>query len=767
MESASLYAERLGWAVVPIHSLRSDGACSCAKGPACGKSAAKHPRLNDWVAQATEDLQRVAEWQAAWPTGNIGIATGEVSGFFALDVDPDKGGFESLARLEAEHGKLPRTVQQRTGSGGAHYLFLMPEGVELTNTAGRLGPGLDTRGNGGQIVVAPSRSAKGQYAWVNSPWDTDVAEAPAWLLSLLRRPSARSTSAAQGATARGYFPPASPAVLQSAREALEEHGPAPARENGEGGGQHTIQAAAILTHDFALSEEEAWPLLCEWNESNPTPWDTEISGPEGLRERLRRGAKYGKAEYGCRRSMDAVAAARKRIEDWRAAGPHTDEGMQQLVESIRPLAAISGDPTKHAIIQKELAGATGLGVKALGLPRPVKPAVPRVVSTEAASLTAYGLMLGPGGAAHSNMDNAVRVLEHEKKPIYFEEFSQRIMFDGREWSDADDLELMRHMQASLGLAKMTQQTVRQAVEHYAQARSRDVVKEAFVGLVWDCTPRLDGFLSRVYGTPDSAYTRAVSANFWKGLVARATRPGCKLDTMVVLEGAQGIRKSTSLQEIVTAHFFAEASESPSTKDFFMLLQGKLLVEVGEMDSFSRADVAAVKRVLSCATDRYRAPYARTSKDYPRRGVFAGTTNRSDWARDETGARRFWPVACVRADVEYIRANRLQLFAEALARVEAGESWHEVPETEARQEQEKRRPGDPWETHIAQFLAETVPQAATVRVPDVLSGALGLERHRQDKHAEMRAAAILACLGWHKRDVWADGRKQRVWERPAV
>ncbi len=159
MKAAHVYAEKLRWAVVPLHDV-AGGACSCGKSDC--PSGGKHPRLRQWQDLATADLATVQGWQAQFPSGNIGIATGSISGFFALDVDPDKGGDETLDALLREHGALPPTVTAQTGSGGRHYLFRLPPGLDLRNSAHKLGRGLDTRGDGGQIVVAPSVSARGK-----------------------------------------------------------------------------------------------------------------------------------------------------------------------------------------------------------------------------------------------------------------------------------------------------------------------------------------------------------------------------------------------------------------------------------------------------------------------------------------------------------------------------------------------------------------------------------------------------------------------------
>jgi hypothetical protein len=367
MKAAPVYARELNWRVVPLHDVTS-GVCSCSKGAEC-RTAGKHPRIRDWETLASNDLGVIAEWVDRWPSGNLGIATGEASGFFVLDVDPEHGGDATLEALEAVQGPLPKTVQAQTGSGGTHYLFRIPAGTTITNSAGKVGKGLDVRGDGGQIVVAPSISSKGPYRWTHAPFDTEIADAPPWLLEKLSAaPERKSQAPGVDITLRGTFPAASPEVLDEARQALELHGPA---IDGDGGGLHAVTAASILTHDFALTDEEAWPLFVEWNETNDPPFDADddSNSEDSLRERLRRGRKYGKREYGCKRALDSVESAKKVIADWQTAGA-VESQMWEVIERVRKLSAHSGDTAKRAVMARELTAATGVPIRDLSIPAP-------------------------------------------------------------------------------------------------------------------------------------------------------------------------------------------------------------------------------------------------------------------------------------------------------------------------------------------------------------------------------------------------------------
>lgn len=282
----------------------------------------------------------------------MGLLTGER--FWVLDIDPAKGGAESLAALESQHGPLPATWTQRTGSGGTHYLFSLPD-FTVTNTVERVGKGIDTRGVGGQIVVAPSVTAKGPYSWASGPWgSTPLAPAPAWLLERVASKT-HAPAVERVHSGRGHFPPAGPEVIAAARAALERHGPA---IEGSGGDQHTFVACALLSHDYALTEVEAWPLLEEWNDECQPPWD------EGeLRAKLRGSERYASGPYGAKRTMDAKATALKMIADWQQV---PDGDPTELVKRVRELTF--EDPVDREQVIRDLQAATGVKPKALAIP---------------------------------------------------------------------------------------------------------------------------------------------------------------------------------------------------------------------------------------------------------------------------------------------------------------------------------------------------------------------------------------------------------------
>jgi hypothetical protein len=192
---AALEYARQGWPVFPLHT-PIKGRCSCGN-PKCGKTTGKHPRTLHGLKDATTSEAVIREWWEKWPDANIGILTGEPSGLVVLDVDPAKGGEESLAALERTYGPLPKTVETITGGGGRHLLFNHP-GVRIKSSTGVLAPGLDIRADGGYIVAPPSLHLSGRLYTLEAEHSLDemaLAPMPDWLLSKLTEPQYR-----QGAT---------------------------------------------------------------------------------------------------------------------------------------------------------------------------------------------------------------------------------------------------------------------------------------------------------------------------------------------------------------------------------------------------------------------------------------------------------------------------------------------------------------------------------------------------------------------------------------
>lgn len=269
-------------------------------------------------------------------------------------------------------------------------------------------------------------------------------------------------------------------------------------------------------------------------------------------------------------------------------------------------------------------------------------------------------------------------------------------------------------------AKVPKGMVFDAMMKLSMKNKYDSAKDYVTGLKWDNVARLDTWLCSTYGVEDNKYHRAVASNWMKGMVKRIIDPGCKFDYVMVLEGKQGAKKSMSLN-ILGGSWYVETTMSTDSKDFFMQFHGKVIVEFSEGETLSRTEVKRMKAIITTQSDKYRPPYERVSKDFPRRCVFAMTTNQDEYLKDETGNRRWFPVRVVKdeADTDWLKEHRDQLFAEAYHRLVAlKETIWEFPKEESIIEQNARRIKDPNEDLIIEWYwnALTDQQRAEGIVP---------------------------------------------------
>lgn len=260
--------------------------------------------------------------------------------------------------------------------------------------------------------------------------------------------------------------------------------------------------------------------------------------------------------------------------------------------------------------------------------------------------------------------------------------------------------------------------------------SFDPLRDYLEGLEWDGCPRVDGWLTYYAGAEHKPYTNVVGRRFLISAVARALSPGKKVDTMLILEGKQGKGKSTAVRALFGPDFFTDEISDIGSKDASQEMQGVWCVEIAEMDKFNTASINQVKKFLSKQEDRYRPPYGKTVVRAPRRTVFVGTMNPDGVAylRDQTGARRFWPVTIGdKIAVEDIENDRDQIWAEALHIYRTGEAWWMQDEDQEAvvAEQDRRTDRDIWVGMLARelqgrslFREEEAVQALKIRTQDV-------------------------------------------------
>ena len=352
--------------------------------------------------------------------------------------------------------------------------------------------------------------------------------------------------------------------------------------------------------------------------------------------------------------------------------------------------------------------------------------------------------------------NLMKILENDanwKGRLRFDEFRQGVTDREAEWADHNTIELKAWLEQTWITGEVKTGVVREAVETVARRHAYHPVKEWLTGLQWDQEDRIPAFFADHCGVPISPYSCAVAHSFFVSAVARIFQPGCKVDTMVVLEGAQGLGKSKLVQALFGSRWHCDITQEPGSLDFYQNMRGKWIGEFSELSAMGKADQNKVKQALTQTHDTYRASYGHYSRTYPRQFVFAGNTNKAEYLADETGARRYLPIECTEINPEAVEAIREQLWAEAVHRYRAGEKWWDIPDAE--REQERRYQMDSWQELIQPWLAGKTK----VLISEVLSEALQIKADRHDRSAQTRVGNILRRLQWlPKRETGEDRRR---------
>ena len=488
-----------------------------------------------------------------------------------------------------------------------------------------------------------------------------------------------------------------------------------------------------------------------------------------------------------------LAWAKPRLHTWPWAGPEPEPApIRTLVEAVADEPGVRPATDEDANFVPDAAPEPS--------PEPARPApeveilpprgIPEADTNFSPSLftTWERLQLSclKNGQPHINLDNVYRFLCNEKSFVdylWYDEFHEEVftqydpvtherLAKPRPWNDGDELILLNYLQRHVGLTKMPLLTVQQGVALYSRNHVRNEPKEWLKGLVWDRKERCAHLLVQGFGAEFSEYTTTLSKNWLMSMAARILRPGCQVDTMPVLCGRQGIKKSTSLDALASP-WFAELNQKIDSLEFFRALRGKIMVEIAELAAFKRSQIEEIKKMLTTKQDHYRGLWERHTVAHPRRTVFVGTTNAHDFLSDETGARRFWPVECKAANPDWIKENREQLFAEACAWYRIWEKtrrdedgWWLMPGHELRQQHENFRDYDEWENPINEFLDDTAkhPEAMTT-ITEIAQAVLGIVPNKIDRLVQLRIGKVLKVAGWTNHVARVGNSTKRVWKPP--
>lgn len=379
-----------------------------------------------------------------------------------------------------------------------------------------------------------------------------------------------------------------------------------------------------------------------------------------------------------------------------------------------------------------------------------------------------------------NVTTALRTAPELVGLLEYDDFALAVRFSGRQiapwraaasagdkWLDEDTTGLKIWFQ-SVGLAVGQTNVVADSVALVARDRCVHPVRHYLKGLRWDGRPRLETWLTTYLAAAagdgeQGTYLRVVGPKFLISAVARVMRPGCQVDHVLVLEGAQGIGKSRTVRTLaVRPEWSMDSLPDLHSKDSRILLAGRWFVELAELTALRRTDsTEAMKAFISAPTDKFRPPYGRAQVDVGRQNVFVATTNEGAYLRDPTGARRFWPVRCGAIDLVGLERDRDQLWAEALVQFERGAAWHLTDDQQtglAGRQQRHRQQHTQVEEMVAAYL-DTVPRPPEnahreTSVYDVLVHGLNLGADKPDfaersQRLGPQVAAAMERAGWQK------------------
>lgn len=295
----------------------------------------------------------------------------------------------------------------------------------------------------------------------------------------------------------------------------------------------------------------------------------------------------------------------------------------------------------------------------------------------------------------------------------------------------------------------------EAIAAVAHLNQFDPLREYLEGLEWDGVNRLSSLMPMYFGTQDTRLNRAFGKRFLIQAVARALDPGCQADAVLVLEGAEGLKKSSALATLAGKTWFTSEALDIRSPEVPYQIGGKWIIELGEFESLKSVRATATKEFITRRTDRYRPKYGRSAIDVPRRCVFIPTTNDERYLTSVTGNRRFWPMRIVdRIDIDSIHRDRDEIWAEAVWRYQEGERYWFDDERDQKlikaqiEATEARQPEDPWLP-----TARSLPAGTSTHE---LLDAVGVPVDRRGRWDEQRAGEVLRMAGYSRRRVMRKG-----------
>jgi len=669
----------------------------------------KKPAVRGWQSH-TATLEELLGCQ------NIGVGVPE--GHVFIDLDTYKG--VTREAVEAALGvALPwdDALIQRTVSGGEHYCFRLPEGVDVRQGSSVLGvPGLDTRTHGkGWICTGTGYE---DMTLLGMPEAVFLEAWPMLPTEAVERMQEPERVVTDGKEPLGY-------TTEQLREILSVLDPAPtARED--------WLAVGMALHHETGGSVEGFRLFNEWS---------------GMKD------ETGKLRYPQYKAEDVRNA-------WQSFG-RRGSGAVTTARTLRMMASEQGlfvdpDPIKAEDFDD--------------FPCETLP-----IESVSGSLKFKRDKKGKIEASLENVDTSLRASDFCGMDIRFDQFRDEIMHSepgAGQWQTFGDADYsrLRIMLEKRGFKPVGRELIRDAVLLVADENPFDSAIEWIEGLAWDGVPRIDAFLVDYFGAEASQYTTAVSRYMWTAMAGRVLAPGCKADMVPILVGRQGAGKSSGVAAMAPApDFFAEISFHEREEDLARKMRGRLVGEIGELRGLHTRELEHIKAFITRTHENWIPKYREFAVSFPRRLLFVGTTNQQEFLADETGNRRWLPIQVDGGDVAAIERDRLQLWAEARESFRAsGIAFREAEEL-SKAVHEHHMIRDAWADVVNSWLDETDILSGEINRDkklitsmEVLIDALNFDKKHIGRREELRIGKVLQSLGFEKAVGRQNGKNVKGW-----
>jgi len=424
---------------------------------------------------------------------------------------------------------------------------------------------------------------------------------------------------------------------------------------------------------------------------------------------------------------DEILAAIRITNSTRCDPPYDDKHLQQIANSMEKYAPVA--PTSPSQVETIPDWTKMLQRNERGKP------IPNVINA------ALPLYFDPAFAQAIRF-NALRSTIEISRNI-----QEMLVFDAPcEWADCHDIAYAAWCQTQ-GI-QIGPTVAAQAATLVARRDRFHPVQEYLNSLRWDGVNRLTNWLPTYCGVSENLYTQTVGRKWLISAVARALQPGCKADCMLILEGRQGRGKSTALN-ILGGDWYTDQIKDLQSNDASLQASRVWIIEIGELDAFKKSELTAMNAFITRKVDQFRPPYGRHVQTFNRQCVFAGSTNQKKYLNDETGARRFWPVACTIIDNHSLTRDRDQIWAEAVYAYNNTENWW-IDDIDAlsaaNSESAARHIDDAWAEKLIPWMADRFSMGDRfVTTAQLLESCLDMRTKDWGKYDQERIAKILRFL----------------------